>query len=107
MWFAAIGGVTGQLLEQNAQALHQISANFAAFKVTETVFFFLWIQLTINLIIFNSFWLRGWESCELYLQEIYIYVNLFFVNIINVLYIEGYLNVSTCLESFIYAHVFS
>lgn len=31
--FAAIGGATGQLLEQNAQALDQISANFAALKV--------------------------------------------------------------------------
>lgn len=33
MVFAAIGGTAGQLLEQNAQALDQISANFAAFKV--------------------------------------------------------------------------
>lgn len=31
--FAAIGGWTGQLLEENAQALDQISANFACFKV--------------------------------------------------------------------------
>lgn len=31
--FAAIGGATGQLLEQNAQALDQISANFGGFKV--------------------------------------------------------------------------
>lgn len=31
--FADIGGTTGHLLEQNAQALDQISANFAVFKV--------------------------------------------------------------------------
>lgn len=31
--FAAIGGVTGELLEQNAQALNQISANLQAFQV--------------------------------------------------------------------------
>ncbi|KAI3828146.1 hypothetical protein L1987_02243 [Smallanthus sonchifolius] len=30
----AIGGTAGQLLEQNAQAFDQISANFAAFKLT-------------------------------------------------------------------------
>lgn len=30
---AAIGGATGQLLEQSAQALDQISTNFSAFKV--------------------------------------------------------------------------
>lgn len=30
----AIGGVTGQLLEQSANALDQISANFSAFKVS-------------------------------------------------------------------------
>ncbi|PHU07572.1 hypothetical protein BC332_24061 [Capsicum chinense] len=30
--YKAIGGTTGQLLEQNAQALDQISANFAVFK---------------------------------------------------------------------------
>lgn len=34
MYFAAIGGPAGQLLEQNAQALDQISANFAIFKVS-------------------------------------------------------------------------
>lgn len=32
--FADIGGTTGQLLEQNAQSLDQISANAAAFKVS-------------------------------------------------------------------------
>lgn len=31
--FSVIGGTCGQLLEQNAQALDQISSNFAAFKV--------------------------------------------------------------------------
>ena len=31
--FAAIGGEMGWLLEQNAQAFNQISANFAASKV--------------------------------------------------------------------------
>lgn len=35
--FKAIGGVAGQLLEQNAQALDQISANFAAFKIHENL----------------------------------------------------------------------
>ncbi|XP_057474079.1 uncharacterized protein LOC130762449 [Actinidia eriantha] len=33
--YEAIGGVTGQLLEQNAQALDQISSNFAAFRIHE------------------------------------------------------------------------
>ncbi|KAJ0539495.1 hypothetical protein HanHA300_Chr08g0286981 [Helianthus annuus] len=32
--YKAIGGTAGQLLEQNAQAFDQISANFAAFKVS-------------------------------------------------------------------------
>jgi len=35
--FQAIGGATGQLLEQNAQALDQISANFSSFKVHENL----------------------------------------------------------------------
>ncbi|XP_058205603.1 uncharacterized protein LOC131319389 [Rhododendron vialii] len=33
--FTAIGGLTGQLLEENAQALDQIYANFASFKIHE------------------------------------------------------------------------
>ena len=32
-FITAIGGVTGRLLEQNAQAMDQISANFRSFKV--------------------------------------------------------------------------
>lgn len=35
--YKAIGGAAGQLLEQNAQALDQISANFAAFKIHENI----------------------------------------------------------------------
>ncbi|CAA2960959.1 uncharacterized protein LOC111403681 [Olea europaea subsp. europaea] len=35
--YKAIGGATGQLLEQSAQALDQISANFAAFKINENI----------------------------------------------------------------------
>ncbi|KAI3667858.1 hypothetical protein L6452_42928 [Arctium lappa] len=35
--YKAIGGASGQLLEQNAQALDQISANFSAFKVHENI----------------------------------------------------------------------
>ncbi|KAL3531019.1 hypothetical protein ACH5RR_010341 [Cinchona calisaya] len=35
--YQAIGGVTGQLLEQSAQALDQISANFSAFKIQENI----------------------------------------------------------------------
>ncbi|KAG9138561.1 hypothetical protein Leryth_012897 [Lithospermum erythrorhizon] len=31
--YKAIGGITGQLLEQNAQVLDQISANFSTFKI--------------------------------------------------------------------------
>ncbi|XAR60859.1 hypothetical protein NMG60_11034387 [Bertholletia excelsa] len=38
--FKDIGGPTGQLLEQNAQALDQISANFAAFKIHENISLF-------------------------------------------------------------------
>ncbi|KAI8574156.1 hypothetical protein RHMOL_Rhmol01G0332600 [Rhododendron molle] len=33
--YTAIGGLTGQLLEENAQALDQIYANFASFKIHE------------------------------------------------------------------------
>ncbi|KAK8510429.1 hypothetical protein V6N11_082468 [Hibiscus sabdariffa] len=35
--YRAIGGVTGELLEQNAQALNQISANLAAFQIRENI----------------------------------------------------------------------
>ncbi|KAJ8559264.1 hypothetical protein K7X08_000032 [Anisodus acutangulus] len=35
--YKAIGGTAGQLLEQNAQALDQISANFAVFKIQENI----------------------------------------------------------------------
>lgn len=38
--YKAIGGASGQLLEQNAQALDQISANFSAFKVHENIHLF-------------------------------------------------------------------
>lgn len=38
--FEAIGGTTGQMLEQNAQALDQISANFTSFKIHENVSLF-------------------------------------------------------------------
>jgi hypothetical protein len=34
---AAIGGVTGELLKQNAQILNQISANLASFQVNTSV----------------------------------------------------------------------
>ncbi|XP_047313707.1 uncharacterized protein LOC124917279 [Impatiens glandulifera] len=35
--FNAIGGVTGQLLEQNSQTLEQISANFSSFKMHDNI----------------------------------------------------------------------
>lgn len=35
--YQAIGGATGQLLEQNAQALDQISANFGGFKYHDNI----------------------------------------------------------------------
>ncbi|KAK6255440.1 hypothetical protein SCA6_016745 [Theobroma cacao] len=35
--YKAIGGATGELLEQNAQAFNQISANLAAFQIQENV----------------------------------------------------------------------
>lgn len=35
--YKAIGGVTGELLEQNAQALNQISANLQAFQIQENI----------------------------------------------------------------------
>ncbi|XP_022758845.1 uncharacterized protein LOC111305505 [Durio zibethinus] len=35
--YKAIGGVTGELLEQNAQMFNQISANFAAFQIHDNV----------------------------------------------------------------------
>lgn len=41
---AAIGGAAGQLLEQNAQALDQISANFSACKVlVASIYIFLFL----------------------------------------------------------------
>ncbi|WOG95105.1 hypothetical protein DCAR_0314407 [Daucus carota subsp. sativus] len=35
--YKAIGGVTGRLLEQNAQAMDQISANFRSFKIHDNI----------------------------------------------------------------------
>ncbi|KAK6266259.1 hypothetical protein QUC31_017096 [Theobroma cacao] len=35
--YKAIGGATGELLEQNAQAFNQISANLAAFQIQENI----------------------------------------------------------------------
>ncbi|KAG4125889.1 hypothetical protein ERO13_D10G125900v2 [Gossypium hirsutum] len=35
--YRAIGGVTGELLEQNAHAFNQISANLAAFQIQENI----------------------------------------------------------------------
>jgi hypothetical protein len=35
--FAAIGGATGELLEQNAQALNQISANLSSLQVKKNL----------------------------------------------------------------------
>ncbi|GAA0141489.1 hypothetical protein LIER_02622 [Lithospermum erythrorhizon] len=35
--YKAIGGITGQLLEQNAQVLDQISANFSTFKIHDNI----------------------------------------------------------------------
>ncbi|KDP45180.1 hypothetical protein JCGZ_15045 [Jatropha curcas] len=35
--FKAIGGATGELLEQNAQILSQISANFASFQIHDNI----------------------------------------------------------------------
>nr|KYP58423.1 hypothetical protein KK1_013830 [Cajanus cajan] len=37
IFLAAIGGPTGELLEQNAQALNQISTNLSAFQVQENI----------------------------------------------------------------------
>ncbi|KAM0044579.1 putative SANT/Myb domain-containing protein [Helianthus debilis subsp. tardiflorus] len=45
--YKAIGGTAGQLLEQNAQAFDQISANFAAFKVHENINLFCQAQNNI------------------------------------------------------------
>ncbi|KAK9141197.1 hypothetical protein Scep_010878 [Stephania cephalantha] len=38
--YKAIGGQTGQLLEQNAQVFNQISANFASFQIQENISLF-------------------------------------------------------------------
>ncbi|XP_058094272.1 uncharacterized protein LOC131240185 [Magnolia sinica] len=38
--FKAIGGATGQLLEQNAQVFNQISANFTAYQIQENISLF-------------------------------------------------------------------
>ncbi|CAK9137480.1 unnamed protein product [Ilex paraguariensis] len=45
--FAAIGGATGQLLEQNAHTLDEISANFNAFKVHENINLFCQVRNNI------------------------------------------------------------
>lgn len=51
--YKAIGGATGQLLEQSAQALDQISVNFAACKVHENINLFCQVRNNI-LSIFND-----------------------------------------------------
>lgn len=50
--FAAIGGATGELLEQNAQVLNQISANLAALQVKKAyiICLFLFTSFTSLLI---------------------------------------------------------
>ncbi|KAI3461767.1 hypothetical protein Pfo_018430 [Paulownia fortunei] len=45
--FKAIGGAAGQLLQQNAQALDQISANFSACKIHENINLFCQARTTI------------------------------------------------------------
>ncbi|KAH6828335.1 histone H2A deubiquitinase [Perilla frutescens var. hirtella] len=52
--YRAIGGATGQLLEQSANALDQISANFSAFKIHENVELFCQARTNI-LSILNDF----------------------------------------------------
>ncbi|PIN19791.1 hypothetical protein CDL12_07522 [Handroanthus impetiginosus] len=52
--YEAIGGATGQLLEQNAHALDQISANFSAFKIHENINLFCQARTNI-LSILNDF----------------------------------------------------
>ncbi|XP_051141630.1 uncharacterized protein LOC127258721 [Andrographis paniculata] len=52
--YKAIGGATGQLLEQNAHALDQISANFSAFKIHENIDLFCQARSNI-LSILNDF----------------------------------------------------
>lgn len=47
MLFAAIGGATGELLEQNAQALTQISANIANFQVT-CILYSIFLELNLH-----------------------------------------------------------
>ncbi|WMV46351.1 hypothetical protein MTR67_039736 [Solanum verrucosum] len=51
--YKAIGGTTGQLLEQNAQALDQISANFTVFKSGKD-FEHIELHSVIRLLIFAS-----------------------------------------------------
>lgn len=49
-----IGGATGQLLEQNAQSLDQISANAAAFKIHENIGLFCQVRNNILTILHDS-----------------------------------------------------
>ncbi|KAK6786133.1 hypothetical protein RDI58_014658 [Solanum bulbocastanum] len=51
--YQAIGGPTGKLLEQNAQALDQISANFAACKIQENINLLLQTQSNIFNVVNN------------------------------------------------------
>ncbi|KAH0661311.1 hypothetical protein KY284_026242 [Solanum tuberosum] len=53
IFYQAIGGLTGMLLEQNAQALDQISANFAACKIQENINLLLQTQSNIFNVVNN------------------------------------------------------
>ncbi|WZZ29834.1 hypothetical protein YC2023_013235 [Brassica napus] len=49
--YKAIGGVSGDLLEQNAQMFNQVSTNFSAFQVNATsIFFFHHIHENVNIL---------------------------------------------------------
>ncbi|KAL6967885.1 hypothetical protein U1Q18_033694 [Sarracenia purpurea var. burkii] len=52
--YKAIGGVTGRLLEQNAQAFDQISVNFSAFKIHENISLFCQARNNILTILSNT-----------------------------------------------------
>ncbi|XP_040370930.1 uncharacterized protein LOC112189033 isoform X1 [Rosa chinensis] len=62
--YKAIGGVTGELLEQNAQALNQISTNLQAFQIQENINLF--CQARDNILKIMNDCIAIW-SCLFYL----------------------------------------
>lgn len=75
-FFAAIGGVSGDLLEQNAQMFNQVSSNFSAFQVNSTstfhhveFFWYTWQDLFICLVLVCFWSILKFALVIVYLSE--------------------------------------